>query len=442
MAKKLGLINKLIVGIPLALGLLFNPLPSHAQGDCSVTKGTQIEERYSPKLKIILKDPRTNSESNTQLTQTGVELLGETVNYAGKKIEKNIESEPKKVLLRGLETLFYGKASTELQKASHEYGHYRAGEENGAKGVKVNLPSPFSLFERGSYSFEYLDGARILESPTEGKIFLIPSKKKNTDAILKIIQGGPNQTSSNALDSFRKSNLEGEKIYNKIDRLATRASQPIYLSLEYNDGIGNDYKDMVRFMNSVGQKVSKEQMQKNNIVLNALSLDNWESLYSVWKFLKDGQREFKPLRLKMGENLEIGAPYLSHFITPDGEYVELTEFIWAGKNKTPIEISLSSDLGFTQEKSNLDNVRAMIKAYGLNTGLKNITISPYGSVNFARTNGKYSGFGCGLEAKVPLKNEWSLNGKIEYNKGDLDATTHGRDGFYGWIGISKGFNYF
>jgi len=420
MEKKSNLLKKILAGTPLVFGLLFNPIALPAQDKLP---------SYSPDIKIILKDPRTDSESNTYLKQTGVNILGEAIDYFGKRAEVKINSKVGQGFLRGLETLILGKMSADLEGASHEFGHYRETEARGAKGIKVHIKSPFDITGRNYVSVDSFGE----------EISLNPLEDKSIKSVLAMTQAGPNQSLSNALESFKKYSLGKEKIYQTVNRLVEQFSQTAYLFTNFSEGEGHDYEKMQRFMNLRDQNVSRNQMKINNLILTILSADNWIGAYSLLEFIKNGQREFDPTKFNLGKDIKIGLPYFSQFFTPQGEYATLTNFVWFGK--TPLEFSISSDLSFTQKKADLDTLRMGGKVYDLETGISRTKISPYGYINFSRKSLDYKGFSIGSEAKIRLMKTLSIIGKLEYNQEDLvESKTRGKgEGFYGYTGFELKF---
>jgi hypothetical protein len=275
---------------------------------------------------------------------------------------------------------------------------------------------------------------------------IVPKQDKETiDRLLRIIQAGPNQNMLNALDSFNRSQRGQEQVYRTIDRLIAQLSQTYYINTDFDDSMGHDHRQTVFFLNEKGMDVSLKRLRSNNWMLNLANPTNWTDLYSVLvSFIGRGEEEISPLRFRVSETVSIGLPYLSHFFTPKGEYATLTEYVLY--RDTPIEISLSTDLSFTQKNSELDILRLGTKLYDLETRVYGIKLSPYGAINLSRSRLEGIGFQFGTEFEVPMdtlftlgKNTYSIIGKFELNNGDLKAETEGkRTGLEAWLGVKIG----
>lgn len=416
-ASKIGLG---ISGLAL-LGTLLSPISiSYAEDTRNKLKKQVVQSvqkqsdyKFSPRININFRNPKKDSEANTKLTHSLMNLLGESTEYVGRKIEGSTDSFYSKMICRGAEAGLNTLSAIMLNIISHEYGHYRVGEKKGAKGGKVHIG--LWLLKRSWYSYE-----------NPGNLSL--------DDKLEITEGGPNQDSLNTLESFKNSQIEGNKLYNSTYRLINNLAQNYYI-WKSKEGM-DDYKNIERRLNRKGYNISLKNIRKNNTLLNSLNPTNWSDLYNLLKFFKEGKRDSESIKIGKG-SLKFGLPNLSHFFILDGELVTLTEIMWL--KETALEFSFSHDLDFTQKNAGLNTIRAGGKIHRIN--LNNVELSPYLYLNFKRNNLNYSGLNMGTEFGVDITKNFSLTGKIEYNKDDiLESGIRGKgNGIYTVIGIKKEF---
>jgi len=366
--------------------------------------------KFSPKIDINLRDPRKDSEANTKIKNSLINLLGEPIGSLGKKTEDSVEQPYLKKVPRFIELGLHALNSTFFEVISHEYGHYRAGEKTGAENIHAHIGFP--LLERSWCRYGNLN-----DDSLNGK--------------LERTIGGPNQDSINILNSFTNSQVNKNELYNSVDRIITHLGQNIYLQ-KSKEGI-DDYKKIERILNEKGYDISLNEMRKNNTALNFLNPTNWRDTYNLLKFLKEGKRDLDNIQIGQG-NLKFGLPSLSHFFTVDGELATLTEFI--KYKKTPIEFSFSRDLDFTQEKAGVNIIRIGGKLYEVPL-TNRVNISPYVNLNFGRSNLNSNGANVGTEIEMKISDNFSLTGKLEYNKDDiLESRIKGKDnGVYATAGI-------
>jgi len=358
---------------------------------------------FSPKINIDIKNPRTDAEANTKLKNTLISLYGESLCWVSQK-----SGASDSLALRLVEAGLILPVRKGLETLSHEYGHYRVGEEHGAINPKVH----FNLFSRSKYTYDGL-------------------KKDSLDARLKITEGGPNQDSLNSFSLFKESQLGDSKFYQDIDKLLIMRSQFGYIAK--SKGGMEDYANIVERLNEKGFNVSLEQMKKNNLWINLLSFDNWKSLYNIGKFVVTGERESKPTYFKINDSLELGLPGLAHYFTTKGEAVEISEFLKL-KGKT-LEINVFKDLDSTQKRAGLNNLRIGGQLYNLGVG-NNFSLSPYFHANL-----KGKGHDMGTEYKIKLSNKLGITGEVGYTNNDLFAKDilDKDEGVYGRIGLTYEF---
>lgn len=367
----------------------------------------QPVEIKTPKTKIELylnKNPKTDADANTKLTSSAANILGRGIEYGSQKsgLENSVFGRVAELGADTFATRFFGKAS-------HESGHYREASEAGAEDLKLNID--LNPFERGSYSYSNIEGGNI-------------------DNQLRIIIGGPNQDSLNALNQFRESQLHSTKPYEELDKSLTRLFQAGYVFI--SDEEMDDYFAYEKKLNEKGLNVSLDQMKLNASLAFAGSFNNWKSLGNIWNFVKYGKREFEPAYFSLTDNLKVGLPDFGYFLTPNGEFIEMSEFAkW--KNKT-FEVNVANSIS-----GDLNTLRVGGKIYDIPI-TDNFSVSPYAHLDFERDSFSFNGFQAGGRVDYKINKNLSLFLEGEYNQDDLIADVKGKEnGLGAQVGVSCSF---
>jgi len=362
---------------------------------------------FSPKITIDARDPRTDTQANTNLKNTGVSLTGEALEHLSQKYLSDTK------INRGVEALANLGIIAHLNVLSHEYGHFRTGEQEGAVGGKVD----FNLFGRSSYVFDSL-------------------KNDNLDSRLKIAVAGLNQNSLNAVDNFKRAQLEDTKYFNDLDKLFSRLHLLQYFNRGCSDPL-DDHTQMIDILNKKGYGVSGREFRQNSLLITLLSPDNWQSVSNVGNFVWNGKRTFSPKYMKIGKGVELSMPSLTHCFTENGDYVNVTEFL-RHKGRT-IEFNFAHDLDFTHEDAGVNKMSFGAKLYDLNLGDRT-ELKPYASIDVKRSDLDIDGFNIGVDIEQRINDSLSLRATFEYNDNSLLSGVNGRgNGSYATVGLARQF---
>lgn len=344
----------------------------------------------------------TESLSNTHTKRTAVAVISKGLEYSTTVHLDNSFASRSGVLFANLGVMRF------VHDVSHEYGHYRAALNEGAKDIKIKIDG----FNRSSFEYQNLTN----ESP---------------DARFRIMAAGLNQNSLNGLDSYRHSQLETIEYYHDLDKLYSR----MYLQLYLSKPAGNENDDHTRMfdiMNEQGHDVTHSEFRRNSTMITFLSPDNWQSIINVGKFLYTGKRNSNPSYLQVKE-LGISLPSLSHFFTEDGDFVGYRQLFSYGEHG--FEFSADHDLDFTHRRADLDRFRIGFthhKRYLEN----DLRVSLFAHMTLQRSIIKPRGINLGIEATGRISNNLLFSGLAEVNKNDLMARVNGRgNGLWASIGL-------
>ncbi len=292
---------------------------------------------------------------------------------------------------------------------SHEYGHYRAAWNEGARDITIKIDS----FNRSYFEYENLEN----DSP---------------DARFRIMAAGLNQNSLNGLDAYRHSQLETTKHYHDLDKIYSRMYLHFYLGKRAGNA-NDDHTQMFEIMNENGYDVTHSEFKQNSTLITFLSPDNWQSMLNIGKFLYTGRSANRSPYLQV-KSLGIGLPSLSHFFTEDGDFVAYRQFFAYGKDR--FELSADHDLDATHTSAGLNRFRIGFTHHKRYPDT-NLTVSPYAHVTLERSSSQARGINLGIEATGPISNRLFLSGLAEVNRDDLMARANGRgNGIWAFMGLS------
>ncbi|MDP3027167.1 MAG: hypothetical protein Q8N63_05640 [Nanoarchaeota archaeon] len=169
-------------------------------------------------------------------------------------------------------------------------------------------------------------------------------------------------------------------------------------------------------LNERGFKTSKRKIQKNALIANVLTLQNWKSIYDAFRFIGNGQRADAPLTFQI-RDIEFTSPAIFCYLGETGNFYNTASFI-NPKSENPILVSA----GIEQ-----DAVRFGGKVHDISTPLFNLTVSPSAYVNFGKE--EQPGLSLGIDLNYKLNENSSLKLALQQNERDLMSKIKETNGF-------------
>lgn len=182
---------------------------------------------------------------------------------------------------------------------------------------------------------------------------------------------------------------------------------------QMNNGRVRDIDFYTLYLYNKGIDLSKEKYLWQTLISDLLSWQTIESFGSVAKYIKSGERDYKPFTFNIW-NLEVTPPLINLYLTQEGSFFDATCFVNPHK-KYPFEVSLGLDDDWVGE-SDLDCLRLGGQVYNL--GFKKLRFNPFAYLNMTKSL-DYKGLSLGTELNVSLGKKLDLRGRIEYNENDV-----------------------
>ncbi len=198
-----------------------------------------------------------------------------------------------------------------------------------------------------------------------------------------------------------------------------------YTSQDIDDNYGerkhqfyfDDVDGYLHALENENISLSKGEYLGQVLVADLASWHTWESIYSVFAYLVDGERTTKTTTIEAGA-IKFTPPLISLYLTPKGGFYDTnTLFFYGGKS---IQLSVGTDLDFAGG-GELNTLRAGGEFNGVN--ISPLRISPFFYVNLERDSFGYKGLSAGIESFLGLTSSTSLSAKLEYNTNDVLENT-------------------
>lgn len=255
----------------------------------------------------------------------------------------------------------------------------------------------------------------------------IGAVKGSNETILKSIVDGLNQNSYSSSTAWEESLLKRELAFDQgIYFLVQQLEDSIYViasstysfekkkgkpksSIQYDDVQG--YIDLLDQSNG---NLTKTEYLGQTFTIDLLSWHTWESFYSVYNYLVNGERVTTPTTIKVTNSWEVAPPLFSLYLTPQGSFGNANLFVFRGNRS--LELSVGSDLDYAGG-GKLDTLRFGAKQRGIK--LSSIELIPFSYVDLERSSFEGEGVSIGLEMLLPVTTSASVRGKWEYNYQDV-----------------------
>jgi hypothetical protein len=178
---------------------------------------------------------------------------------------------------------------------------------------------------------------------------------------------------------------------------------------------GQTTNDLDAYSNALAQrgiKTSRKKIQRNALIANALTPQNWATIFGTAKYIATGEKTDSPLTFKIA-NIEFTSPETSLYLGENGLFYNAKSFINPNSD-SPLSVSIGTENGVT---------RVGAKKYNVRTPIENLTMSPSA---YLSSSGGYSA-GTDLELKLSPKS--SLKLALTHSKNDLMGKIKGEKGF-------------
>jgi len=179
-------------------------------------------------------------------------------------------------------------------------------------------------------------------------------------------------------------------------------------------GVSDDIKPMGVYSNMMEKKgieLSKSDFLTQALIADLGSLHTWSSFASIKNFINDASASTEVPTLKFG-SLEITAPLISHYLTNNGAFYNLT-FVINPHDESNLELILGRDADFIAGQVN--SSRGGLKLNNVHFG--RAKISPF--VFLTSYGGQKKGFSYGAELAVPILENVDFKLLFENNEADI-----------------------
>ncbi len=396
-------ISKLIQ-LVLVSGLLSQ---STAQANEKATSPKALEENIKtyPQRKLSLNlGSIYDYENNDQVWFSLSQLLGKGNDYLG--IEQEGDEEVWSRIGLTAAALYF-------QEGIGYYAHEIAHEFNASnRDFKIHFDQWFSNEGQSSPypQFEHIG----------------PAKGPN-ETILKSVVDGLNQNSYSSSTSWEESLLKRELVFDEgIYFLVQQLNDSIYAvasrtySFKKKAGKTNSsiqYDDVYGYIGLLGKSeinLTQNEYLGHTFAVDLLSWHTWDSFYSVYNYLVNGERGTTPTTIDVAKGWEVSPPLFSLYLTPQGSFVNSNLFVFHGGRS--LELSVGSDLDYAGG-GKLDTLRTGVKQRGIK--LSSLELIPFSFIDLERNSFAGKGFSAGLEMLLPVNSSASVRGKWEYNYQDV-----------------------
>jgi hypothetical protein len=169
------------------------------------------------------------------------------------------------------------------------------------------------------------------------------------------------------------------------------------------DGINctNDLEDYCDALAEKGIHETPENLKRKSLITNALTLQNWASVWKSVNYTLNRQTNNEPLTFKIRDT-EITPPIFSHYLTGEGTYFQ-GDVLVNPRGQIPIKVSG----GFSDER-----VRGGVKLYGLRLTDK-FSLNPFAHVD------NHGGHNFGTDVNYTLTQNVGLTARVEQNNRDI-----------------------
>ena len=160
--------------------------------------------------------------------------------------------------------------------------------------------------------------------------------------------------------------------------------------------------------------ISNQQLMNRALFADMMSWFTWESVWSLFSYLKSGENSSRLFSFQLAENVQLVPPLFSHYMTTSGSFFNSSYVLLVNDKKYQIDIG--SMIGFTRIEA-FRHYRFGLKA--LDIELQRFWhISPYVYAN-GRSGLNIDGYSVGFINIVPFSQNLAATVKFEYNKNDI-----------------------